>query len=309
MKSGKRSLIHAGTLVCAVAAALTLEFRYDFSGMADAAPDKIRHFYAGRFIALTLFLGVYAIIVGHLLITRGRQMTYTLLWLPSLIFVATAAVGAVVILAAGGKEALDHGNFDVADFVATLGGAWTMAPVIGLVMAATPLLIPIDVFIKTRAFRRLADTGFSVIDRFVRIKRRHAGKEAWQNRSDVLLLEDDIEYAAVVLESLGAFGLSCRHEYGIEAARSYCAENWSTLKAVIIDVYVRIGPESDLRTGAEWLVELARERAARGAGPKLIACTAHPEALGARAELADAVIEKPWRHVRERELFAGLKLL
>lgn len=258
------------------------------------AKDKAMHYEGGQWIGSLCFYAGYLLLAIRLLLLGKNPVVLRLLWLPTIYSFLGGFALLVVAVVAGGKELLDAtgmGTVDWADFTATLDGAW--APHIDgaiTLLGLTPALIPLDMLLQwPEKLLRDTKTGKQDVDEYLQDKKAHQSKNG-----SVLLVEDDLACASLVLKFFKKAQLSCQHVDTISAASKTFAEISPQLKILILDLFVRVENAKDRRTGAEWLEELQANYPKGQRHFLIIVTTGHVEQLGTRAALADLVLQKPW---------------
>jgi CheY-like chemotaxis protein len=265
-----------------------------FSGESNyEMDDKQKHFTGGKW-ASTLVLTIGYLIIAMVMFLRpATDLISRLIWLPAL-FCVIAGVGMGVVIFLGvSKEALDStgmGNVEAADITATLEGGY--APnyfALMIMMALSPALIPLDLLLQLPQKWKEESLAHEEIDTYLDETKRLKAKNA-----DILLLEDDIASATLVMKFLRKCKLSCIHVETISAARDTCEKANFKFKALIIDCFVRVESADDRSTGIDWVEEINQAFPSDQREFTLIMITGHPEQLGDRAKLADLVMKKPW---------------
>ncbi|MBI4613050.1 MAG: hypothetical protein HY720_05515 [Planctomycetes bacterium] len=258
--------------------------------------DKAAHFELGREIAAGVFLAAYGTILLRILLVRSGSLTRILLWLPALLFLFLVLAAAVVFafsLLKEGSDAAEGKAPDWGDVEAGLNGAATLAPAVAAVMALTPFLIPLDVLAQMpKLLRADLATGFDYLDDYLALHRKRAGERI---PPTALLVEDDLVCATTALKFCRSAGLPCEHVETIAAAEEILRLHAATLRLVLLDVFVRVERTGQTATGADWL-RLLESRWPKGTRPFLVVViTGHSHLLGSGRELADLVLQKPWR--------------
>ena len=258
------------------------------------AKDKAMHYEGGQWIGSLCFYGGYLLLAIRLLLLGKNPVVLRLLWLPTIYSFLGGLALLVVAMVAGGKELLDAtgmGTVDWADFTATLDGAW--APHIDgaiTLLGLTPALIPLDMLLQwPEKLLRDTKTGKQDVDEYLQEKKAHQSK-----KGSVLLVEDDLACANLVLKFCKKAQLHCQHVDTISTATKAFAESAPHLKVLILDLFVRVEDANDRRTGAEWLEELHAKYPKGQRHFLIIVTTGHVEQLGPRGALADLVLQKPW---------------
>ncbi|HOO77180.1 MAG TPA: hypothetical protein PLI51_01510 [bacterium] len=295
-KRQTRAWIHAGILLAGAGALLGLLPTWRIAP-ESGGPDALKHYRAGQIITGCVFyLAYFGIVLRVLLVGRGRgSMTRVLLWIPSMLAAGGIAAVAAALLFSAGKELLDWGGLgrvEWFDLRAGLDGALSMLPAVAVIMAVTPLFIPLDILLQIPRLM-LADvkTGIRSLDEYAREQKSHTRRAG---TTDVLVVEDDISCAATAMHFFGAFGWKCRHVSTIAEADAFLRAHTTTLRVVLLDIFVRVGKGGDNRTGSQWLTEIASEFPAEKRGFLIVVVSGHTELLGKASGGADLVLQKPW---------------
>ena len=249
--SENRAIIHAIILIIGAGVILSVGINLTSDEM-PVATDKAQHFIAGRAIAsLVFFLSYLAIIARILLIRKSKSsLTLKLLWIPTILGISLVVAVCLVLVIAAGKEFFDMsgaGSVEMLDLTTTIDGAMTIIPMIALIMALTPIFIPLDLIMQLPKMM-ITDvrTGIDSIDNYVKESKKTAksGKKV-----KVLLVEDDITCATTVLNFCSRLQLSCHHVYTLNEAESFLKENYKTLKLIVLDNFVRVEAGDKFNTG------------------------------------------------------------
>lgn len=311
MQKQTRAKLHAAILIVFGVLAVVLDLELDFFRMLPEETDKLTHYRVGRWIAAGCFLVCHLTIVCRILLTGEESLTRKFLWLPVKLLCGAAVAAVLVMALAFGKELLDTGGgkFDMRDIEMTVLGAWTLVPVVGLVMALTPFMIPFDLMLQMSDLKsgRTATTGVGLIDRFLRMKQQ--AEVAKTEGYTALVLEDDMLCATVMMEALDMLGFKCCHAEGIGAAREYFMRSSPTLKLLIIDNFIRVEAGEKVMTGVEWISELSRTYPREERPFRVLVVTGHAASLGPGREHADRVLPKPWDFRCLREILEEWKLV
>lgn len=201
-KRRTRARVHAAILLVLSGVLLGSFLCWDLGRKPPEAEDARQHFRSGQALAGGVFYLAYIGIVVRVLIAgRGRgSMTRTLLWIPTVLAAGLFGAVAVAALFSLGKEALDWGGTgraQLSDIEFTFAGALSILPGAALIMAVTPLFIPLDILMQIpRLLLKDARTGIRALDDYARERRLQDGL----NRTvEVLVVEDDIHCAAAEL--------------------------------------------------------------------------------------------------------------
>ena len=269
-------------------------FYFSLTGeTAFEADDKQKHFIGGQLIS-TLMLTIGYLVIAMIMLLRPTPFLMPrLFWLPTW-FCAMASVGMIVVMIAGvSKEAIDStgvGNVEWADITATLEGGYAPNYVALIVMMAlSPMLVPLDILMQIPQKWKQEDMNNTDVNNYLAENKKQNKKD-----KDVLLLEDDIASAALVMKFFRKLKFSCTHVETLSAAQNAFLEQKEPYKVLILDCFVRIESVDDRRTGADWMEELNETYPKGQRDFLLIIITGHPEQLESRASMADLVLKKPW---------------
>lgn len=262
--------------------------------LMDLAIDKQRHYEGGKLISTAVFFSGYLLLAFWMLFKGKGPMTLRLLWIPTSYACLGGAAIILVAILAGGKEVLDAlgaGHVEYADFSSSLDGAW-MPHVGGVlsVLGLTPVLIPLDILLQCPAhFFKDKRSGKGDIDHYISIREGHREEQA-----TVLILEDDLQCANLLLRFFKRLKIHCVHVDTIAAACDLLSRRKHDLKVLVLDCFVRVEQDADRRTSAEWLLELRQQRSEIFEDLKVVMITGHPEHLGHATQCIDLVLVKPW---------------
>jgi len=306
--SRTRAWVHACILLLLAGILLGSFARWDLGGTPPRRPDALDHYRAGQAIAAIVFYLAYIGILARVLRAghrRRHSLTGTLLWVPSSMAAALLAAIVVSLLLTLGKETWDWGSYRAAegvDFEAGLAGALSILPGVALMMAITPLFIPLDILMQIPKLM-LGDvrTGIRSVDAYARENKFH---RRLPTKPTVLVVEDDIACAAATMRFFRNLGWKCRHVYTIEDADEYLHRQRERLRVIALDIFVRVGRRGDNSTGEKWLRRIAGEFPRNGRNFSIVVISGHTDLLGEAASLADLILQKPWD---PRELLAYLR--
>ena len=315
-RSRTRAWIHAGILLFSSGAVLALMMNGGLFGSSVPEGEPAPHYLAGQLIAAVFFYLAYACIILRVLYAgvTGGSLTRTLIWVPTLLAGALIAAVAAAAAFAAGKELLDWGGgWEVSgsNLSAALNGAISVLPPVAVIMALTPLFIPLDILLQVpRLMISDIRTGIKALDGYVRERKLQT---RLTGETIVLAVEDDVYCAAAILSFARLQGLKCQHVSTISEAQGYLRAHQARIRLVILDLFVRVDRPCDTRTGKEWLLELGA-RFPREKRPFLIVViSGHTDLLGEAAGAADLVLQKPWdprrleEFLRQRGIIANKK--
>jgi len=269
-------------------------FYFGFSGETTfEADDKQKHFAGGQLISTLMLTIGYLGIAMVMLLRPTPFLMPRLFWLPAW-FCVMASAGMIVVMIAGvSKEAIDStgaGNVEWADITATLEGGYAPNYIALIVMMAlSPMLVPLDIFMQIPQKWKQENLNFTDVNDYLSENKKQSKKD-----SEVLLLEDDIASAALVMKFFRKLKFTCTHVETLSAAQNAFLGQKEAYKVLILDCFVRIESVDDRRTGADWMEELNKTYPKGKRDFVLIIITGHPEQLGSRASMADLVLKKPW---------------
>lgn len=121
--------------------------------------DKKMHFFVGQIIAVSIFYLTYMAIVARIFLVgkNGGSFTTIFLWFPTILAVAMVAAIIITLFLAAGKEILDFsgiGTPDMKDLRYTIEGGISIVIPIALVMALTPVFIPVNMLMQLPKLRQ-----------------------------------------------------------------------------------------------------------------------------------------------------------
>lgn len=294
--SSNRAMIHAGLLLAGAAVILAGAAVWQMPGETVTGADKLLHYRFGQLFAAAVFYVSYLCIVVRVLVfgRRNRSLTAVLLWVPLMILIALFLSFAVVLILAVLKELFDlgRGSFSWADLSVSLDGALTLAPSAGLIMALTPLFIPLDILFQIPRLI-LADvrTGINSVDVYVRESASHRNQ---RQIIDVLVIEDDIQCAALVMKVCRKLGLRCFHVSSASEGLDFLYEGGHGLRLVILDNFLRVGEDGHNMTGSDWLKRVNLDFPQEKREFSVVMTSGHTDLIGNAGALADLVLQKPW---------------
>ena len=123
---------------------------------------------------------------------------------------------------------------------------------------------------------------------------------------DVLLVEDDLACATLVLKFCKKIKLECIHVESLDEAQQKFARYQHCLKILLLDNFVRSGsmPADGVKTGAQWAAVLNKQYPKPQRRFHIAILSGHTHLLAELAQEADLVLQKPWD---PRDLFRYLK--
>jgi CheY-like chemotaxis protein len=123
---------------------------------------------------------------------------------------------------------------------------------------------------------------------------------------DVLLVEDDLAGAALVLKFCKKLKLQCVHVESLDEAKVIFDKHQDRLRLILLDHFVRVldAKTNGPKTGAEWAKELNHNFPKGDRFFHIAILTGHTHLLNELSQEADIVLQKPWD---PKELFRYLK--
>ena len=296
-KRKTRAWVHVGILLIASGLLLGSMSTWELFRGPPRTVDGLQHYRAGQVVTGCVFYLAYlGIILRVLLSGRGRgSMTRVLLWIPT--FIAAGVIAAIIlaVLFSVGKEIWDWGGagkVEWIDVTAGFDGALSMLPAVALIMALTPLFIPLDILMQIpKLMLSDARTGIKGIDKYIQEQRSHSRLE---RAAEMLVVEDDIHCAAAVMNFASNVGLKCHHVSTIAEADRYLRRHLETIRMVSLDIFVRVDSRGSNKTGSEWLMEIGAEFPPGVRNFLIVVISGHPRMLGEEGALADLILKKPW---------------
>jgi len=292
-----RAYVHFFLLFIGAAGILLTSLNWEVLQGIQENQDKVLHYKAGRLIAVSCFLLVYFCILARVLFVGEHRssMTVFLLWLPTML-AAGLVIGIVVALAfAVIKETIDGGgagSVEWLDITATLDGAASLTGPIALIIAITPVLIPLDMLMQLPKLL-LSDvrTGLKTLDNYIKESRSH---ENLKKHTDVLVVEDDIMCATTVMNFCRRNDLKCHHISTASEADTYLRDNIRNIRLVVLDNFLRVDESGNRMTGGEWLMMISEEFPVNKRPFLVVIISGHTEFLRDAASQANLVLQKPW---------------
>lgn len=263
---------------------------YDFHGQYTAE-DKQLHYALGKIITAILFLSSYFFTVIRLSIKVSNASF--LWWLPSIIMVCFIMAIVLIFGIAIFKEVLDSGGLGKTEWLdveATMHGAYSLFPIIAIIVSLTPFLLPFEMTAQIpKMVKEDFKSGFQVLDHFVKTQKFH--KKSNKNPT-ILLAEDDILYATMMLEFFESLNLQCIHVATAESTLQSIHKYHNSLKLIILDNFLRVEDFRNRQTGSD-ILKTIREKY-KNINCKVMMISGHTHMIGEAASLADAIMQKPW---------------
>jgi hypothetical protein len=298
----------------------------------------------GRVTGALHFTAVYVCIMVRLLIsTHYRARIFLLPALALLIILGAVATGLFVHYR--DREVIQLGQFSLDGFsLRQIGsGVISMIPSMGIVMVLSPVFIPSYYLHRMgELFGKDVRTGNGAFDEYLSFRKKNkAIREKKQevipaeflpkpsapppqpevspeasplppppeveNPPDVLLVEDDLNCATLVLKFCKKIKLDCHHVEDLKSAKLAYAQFRGHLRLIILDNFVRVGEghqDGDAKTGSEWAKEINQEFGGQKRPFHMAILSGHTHLLQELAKEADLVLQKPWE---PQALFRYLK--
>ncbi|MCL4177866.1 MAG: hypothetical protein KJ072_08990 [Verrucomicrobia bacterium] len=289
--------MHAAILLAGAGLIMTAGLGFHLLDNPPTAPDKARHYQIGRVLAAVAFYFTYAVIILRVLVAgRGQgSMTRRLLWLPAILALGIVLGLLGVFLLSIAKETVDFlglGDVEWLDVDAGIDGALSMVFPIALIMALTPILIPLDLLLQMpRISRPHLHTGIDALDNYLQARESQGHLE---KPAEVLLAEDDFVSATTVVNFCRDFGLKCHHVATAADADHYLRHHSHQLRLVVLDHFLHVDSTEDRTTGGQWLAQITRDFPIETRPFRIVIISGYPEYLGDADTLADLVLKKPW---------------
>lgn len=276
-------------------------------------------FMQGRLVGAIHFSLIYLCILSRLLAgTRWRLGPLLLPMLFLLVVVGGVAGGSFIYLRS--KEITEVLGFAIEGFaVRQMGvGVVSMMPTIAFVMIATPVVIPAAYLHRLgELFSKDIRTGHLHFDDYLRFSKKNIPKHSTEetpatktpvieeDHPEVLLVEDDLACAALVLKFCHKLKLDCQHVESLDEAKPLFDQHRTGLRLLILDNFVRVGPkaqEEGVKTGSQWAQQINAQWPNRNFHIAIL--TGHTHMLADLEKEADIVLQKPWE---PQQLFRYLK--
>ena len=291
-----RAQVHTAVLMIGVSALLVAELNFGIFAKMPEDLDKALHYIMGRRLAAVVFFLAYLCIAWRVLLSEEGSLTRILIWIPTMLAAALLIAITLALIIAFLKEFIDigtAGNVEWEDINETLEGAMSMIPLVAIIMALTPIFIPLDILMQIpKLVKTDIRTGVGTLDTYVRALKTQKTR---LKPAQVLLVEDDIVCATTVFNFCSNVGIQCHHVSTISEAEKYLFANLKSTRLVLLDNFVRVDPTGDNRTGSDWLPELHAKFPPDKRRFTIVMMSGHTEVIGDNASLADLVLKKPWK--------------
>jgi CheY-like chemotaxis protein len=188
-------------------------------------------------------------------------------------------------------------------------GLATIIPIIAVIMILTPIILSASqIKLLSRLFEKKPSTGIGHMDQFLEArKKRHINPNfELSNGPEVLLVEDDLASAALVMKFFKKFKMECRHFESLEPAMQ-CFEKYEKhWKVLILDNFIRVEHEDENlpKTGSEWAKALSHLYPKSSRRFQIALLTGHSHLVESVSNEVDIILQKPWD---PKELFQFLK--
>lgn len=295
MKLIKNRKVHATVLFCLAFILLSVEVTGEFLQFIPAPKDKAQHFLGGRIIAMVFFLVLYFYLVVRILLEKHLSTESALLWLPpAIVGIFILSLG-VVFVAGLAKEVMDisMGTVDWEDVIAGVKGAFSLTPAIGLIVAVTPFLLPLEATmnLKSAMGKKRRSKEVKSIDKYRELTEKSLETE---ELPQVLLAEDNMDSALPVMEYFSMIEVPCLHVETGDALWRAFHKYKSTVKLVILDNFLRVDSPERRHTGSDILSMFGKDFPKGEREFKIIMISGHthlvPEDTAAQA---DGLFQKP----------------
>lgn len=266
-------------------------------------------FFLGRYIGASHFGLTYLCILTRVLFKDSKVMntlflistsTLILLGLGGVIF--TASIYNQELIQIMGLE------FSGFQFRQTVMGVASIIPTISFIMIITPVIIPsTQLHLIGQLFNNKASTGHSQMDQFLEAKKkRNIRPMELQTGPEVLIVEDDIDSATLVMKFCKNLKLDCRHFESIQQGMECFGEFEKHWKVLILDNFVRVDDDTEgmPKTGAEWAKDLNQMYPKGKRHFQIALLTGHSHLVEDLDHAVDYILQKPWN---PRDLFHFLK--
>ncbi len=277
----------------------------EFSLIGDAYFAETAEARMGRWCCGLYLYALYIIVLAR--VSGVLKPRYRSLWLGSLGALFALGLGFFVI-----KLCFNGLGPSVPSFLGATTLAWSkfwagvaaVFPNVGFVMLVTPLLLPYSSsssLMKSLFHKR---TGLAWLDRYLSLNETR--KEGGDALVDVILVEDDLQCASLVLQFVKKLGLKCHHVESLSEGMRAFERNKIHLRLLILDNFVRVDDagHSGIKTGSQWARLLNEEHPRSERRFKVALITGHSHLVHDCAKEADLVLQKPWE---PRRLFDFLK--
>ena len=281
-------------------------------------PDAYR---SGRMAGAIHFCLVYTCIIARILSPeRKRKLILPILF----ILMVMAGCGFFVFVQYKDQEFIQllgyhFEGFHLRQFAS---GTASIMPSVALVMVLTPVLIPAQYLANLgEMFSKDIQTGTQHFDDYLKFSRKKKSHGASPSRNqplddsamdmdlnpDVLLVEDDLACAALVLKFCRKLKLECHHVESLDQAQAFFNIHQPTLRLLILDNFVRVGEPSSgasPKTGSEWAKQLQEQFPKEERFFRVAILSGHTHMIQELGQHADIVLQKPWD---PKQLFRYLK--
>lgn len=259
----------------------------------------------GRWTCGLYMFGLYVIVLAR--VCGALRVKYRSLWLFGLCVFFVSGVFLFSLKLFFNAMAASSPTFigiDVLAWSHFWSGFSAVFPTVGFVMLVTPVLLPNSSSSSLMRSLSKKNTGVSWLDRYLALDDSRQKDEDVQ--VDVILVEDDLRCASLVLRFLKNCGLSCHHVESLSEGMRVFERKKFYIRLLILDNFVRLDDAvpSGVKTGAQW-AKLLNEKYPRCQRRfKVALITGHSHLLDEYTDEADIVLQKPWE---PRRFFDFLK--
>ena len=276
-----------------------------FSLIGEAHFANTREAVLGRWSCGLYLSGLYVIVLARA--SGALSPRYRCLWIVSLSGLFGLGVLAFIIkllFNVTGSSELTFLGTEVLAWSKFWSGVDAVFPTVGFVMLVTPILLPYSS--STPLMRSLfkKSTGVPWLDRYLSLN--DSIKDDQDALVDVILVEDDLQCASLVLRFLKKLGLKGHHVEALSEGMLEFERNKIFIRLLILDNFVRVDGAgvSGVKTGAQWAKVLNEKYPRCQRRFKVALITGHSHLLDEYTDEADIVLQKPWE---PRRLFDFLK--
>lgn len=287
-----RALVYFFILLMYAAGVLVLELVGSGQGEYQQE-DKLKHYAAGKFIFTACYLCFLLIMSFVILKINKIALLKRIVWIPLSMIVVLVCTIIVVSIFAFGKEAVDStgvGNVEWLDVVATFDGAYSPnIRSVFIMLGLTPTLIPLEIVLQSKfSDQASSDVSDSEVSNYLKSV-SHS-----EDNPDVLLVEDDLQCSAVMMNFCKKLKLHCTHVETIKQAKRVFTEHKKDLKVIVCDIFVRVEVETQRETGLDFIKVLIQRYPKETREFKIIITTGHPQLAKEFESEVDYILKKPW---------------
>jgi CheY-like chemotaxis protein len=275
----------------------------------------------GRIAGATHFTLIYACIIARIVSGQQKRKSF----LPIMLLLMLIGGIAFLFFIQYREQAIiqimgyEFEGFHLRQFAS---GTASIMPSVALVMILTPVMIPAEYLANLGdMFSKDIQTGTQHFDDYLKFSRKRKSSNCsasnmplsdhtdaeMDTSPDVLLVEDDLACAALVLKFCRKLKLECHHVESLDQAQEFFKKQQDTLRLLILDNFVRVGATSSdhaPKTGSEWAKQLQQQFPKDDRSFHVAILSGHTHLLAELGEYADIVLQKPWD---PKQLFRFLK--